>query len=513
MDNEQLDELLGLKPKYDIPPAARRALVRIGVIAKPEGGFASQALAGQPAALVVAAIKGTKGPLVSRWAHILLRRTLASRLNPPRGVDPVDFAAMRAALLNRIGESDIARALVQDVDSSEYDLALTNAAFDAYLASGDLMGMCPVAQLQPTIRNDGEWLLTRAVCEAYSGDTRDAQKRIGRILNSGKVPEIDVRLAQRYAGAAGKAEQAVNIEWGKVRTLDLWRYSLSRALGEDLPEKLRSGAPWTYDADDATMPEVPILQRVAAAPVAAGHGVLSAAAMVSLYSQLYSNDAVDATNKQEAQTLREAYVATDPAARLAAMQQLWGKGGYGERVLTAYAAARLPASKQLAASAGDIIGSMLTAGLDRNAALWAPVVAPGSEGWALLALARPADPAIDSRDVGKFIDNDTSTDKRKSRFLVAGLAGLGRLDAAKTKDYTDRLKIDLDRSSPWSQRIDMAGKYRLPALVALLTGLGMQGRNWDGMTARELFHIVRALKESGLEPDARMIAAEAVFRA
>ena len=72
--------------------------------------------------------------------------------------------------------------------------------------------------------------------------------------------------------------------------------------------------------------------------------------------------------------------------------------------------------------------------------------------------------------------------------------------------------MDLQRQSPWSLRIDRAGELHNGALVALLAGLGMQGTGWDRMTARHLFHIVRALDQAGLNAEARMIAAEAVAR-
>ena len=52
----------------------------------------------------------------------------------------------------------------------------------------------------------------------------------------------------------------------------------------------------------------------------------------------------------------------------------------------------------------------------------------------------------------------------------------------------------------------------LPALVALLAALGMQGDGWDRMTARHLYKIVRSLNAVGLTAEARMIAAEAVAR-
>ena len=79
MDPDELDELLGLKPRFDIPPAAQRSLAEVGVLGPDEGGFVTASLAVQPATLVRAALAGTRGPLVSRWGHILLRRALSSR--------------------------------------------------------------------------------------------------------------------------------------------------------------------------------------------------------------------------------------------------------------------------------------------------------------------------------------------------------------------------------------------------------------------------------------------------
>jgi hypothetical protein len=235
--------------------------------------------------------------------------------------------------------------------------------------------------------------------------------------------------------------------------------------------------------------------------------------MVDLYSQLWSEDAAgDARTR--ATTLREAYVAQDPADRLAAMQELWGAGNdYGRQVLTAYAAARLPVSEALIDDAGPIVGSMLAAGLDRNAIRWGTAVPEGSLAWALLALAQPQRRTqVGSGAVNSFLDDDGSEEQRKSKFLVAGLGGLGRLDAGSLSSLSRQLDLNLDRESAWSRKIDRAAELNNPALVALLAGLGMQGSGWDKMTARHLYHIVRALDRVGLNAEARMIAAEAVAR-
>jgi hypothetical protein len=513
MDPDEVDELLGIKPKFDIPPAARRAVREIGVIAEGEGGFPVGSLDDQPPQLIRAALAANRGPLVSRWGHILLRRALASRLDAPRGMDPVAFAALRAALLNRLGEGNAARALVQDVDSANYNTALANAAFDAYLMTGDVLGMCPVARLKSTLREDGEWNMVRAICAAYAGEARQAERELQRILYYGEAPRIDALLAQRYAGAAGEGRRAVNVEWNDVDELTPWRFALSRALGVELPAGLRDDAGIRYDIGDVLIPAVPLQERVAAADRAAARGVISSAAMVDLYSQLWAEE-IAGDERARAVTLREAYVAQDAAARLGAMRELWGDGtDYGRQVLTAYAAARLPVDEALIADAPRIVASMLAAGLDRNAMRWGQAVPEGSEAWALLALAQPdRRTQVSSGAVQDFMDEDGSVDQRKSRFLVAGLAGLGRLEMDTATNLASRLGVNLTRASVWSQRIDRAAELGNPTLVALLAGLGMQGDGWDKMTARHLFHIVRSLRQVGLENEARMIAAEAVAR-
>ncbi len=515
MEEDELNEVFGLRPRFDIPAAARRAVAEVGVLSQAEGGFPAASLANQPARLVQAALVASDGPIVSRWGHILMRRALASRLDAPAGLNPVQFAALRARALNAMGEGTVARALVQDVDGSSYNRALTDAAFDAYLATGDVLGMCPAARLHPQLREDGEWELLQAICAAYLGDNRGAERRLSRALGTGVAPEIDVRLAQRYAGAAGQGGRAVEIEWDEVEELTPWRFALARAVGEDIPPALRDGAPAWTDRSDVLIPATPLLARVASADAAGGRGILSSAAMVDLYSQLWASDAYSREEKTDAGLLRDAYTAPAVADRLAAIVQLWQRDSdsYGRLVLTAYAAARLPVDEDIGESAAPLIASMLAAGLDQNALLWSNAVEEGSEAWALLAIAQPqGSDTVDESDVRNFMDDDGSAGQRKSAFLVAGLAGLGRLSSNNITELGNDLGVNYTRSSAWSEKIGQAAQVENPALVVLLAGLGMQGASWDQMTPRHLYHIVSALNRVGLSAEARMIAAEAVAR-
>lgn len=513
---DEIDRALGLKPRFDIPPAARRSMERVGVLAQSEGGLPAQALANQPASLVRAALEGTKGQLVSRWGHIMLRRALVSRLAAPDGMDPAEFAALRAQTLNQLGEYEAARALVQDVDTGNWSEPMLEAALDAYVGTADILGACPAVRLGAFEREDGQWRLWQSICLAYAGEGVRAGRDLSRALRNDVAAPIDVLLAQRYAGAASRGGRAVNLEWEEVEGLTPWRFALANALGAEIPGNLRENAGTYYDLITARAPMKSAPEKLAGAKEAARLGILSSRNFVDLYGQAYAQSGRDSEIGITASRLRDAFSAPSPEARMTAIRNIWGEGDavdYADQILTAYASARLPAQDELAENAGPLIGSMLAAGLDRDALSWGPIVNEGSEGWALLVLAQPTrDSPVNTGAVEAFIDDDDSADQRRSAFLVAGLAGLGRLDDSARDSLAGTLSIDLGRESNWSRLISRSAEVDNPALVALLAGLGMQGSGWDKMTPRHLYHIVRSLDRVGLSAEARMIAAEAVAR-
>ena len=514
---DQLDQVLGLNGRSNVPGLARRSLDRTGIIDESEGGLPADSLSMQDASLVRAAIAGNDGELVSRWGHILLRRALASRLAAPVGMDPADFAAMRAALLVRMGEAEAARALVQDVDTGAYTQSLTNAAFDAYVATGDFTGICPVMASAGSDRKDPPWQVAGYICDAFRGDPAGALSKLDRAGYRALMPKIDLLLAQKYVGAAGKGARAVTIEWSGINEITPWRYGLALADGVQPPAKLMADASPYYSWIGATAPMLGLTARADMSDTAGAAGILSSAAMVDLYGQIYADGDLSGEWPDRADKLRSAYAAPALADRLAAMQALWNEDDdpetrYARRVLTAYAAARYPAEQGTGDAAGDLIASMLAAGLDANAARWSGVVREGSPGWALLALSAPSGQQVGSGAIATFSGSDRSDKQRKSAFLVAGLAGLGRISLETANSEAGRLGVSLGGETRWTRIIDRAAQVHNPELVALLAGVGMQGDSWAKMTPRFLFHIVSALRQAGLEPEARMIAAEAVAR-
>jgi hypothetical protein len=525
LDPALLEKLIqSAHPKFDIPPAGQRSTDIVGVIAESDGGFPVASTHYLNGPFVEAVVTKTRGRFVSRWGHILARRALVSRLATPVGMNGADWAAIRAQLLLRMGEADAARAVVQSVDSGNFTRGLEDAAMASFLATADPVGLCPITALTAAGRPGWDWELSRAICSAFSDQGSSAMAQLDRALRRGTGTKIDILLAQKFAGAATNARRAVKIEWDDVDALTPWSIGMSFATGLEPPEALRSKAGPTYALLAARAPMLPLASRAAAADVAAGRGMLSATAMVDLYSQLYALRGADGTSAdpdewmRRAETLRTAYVAPEAGARLDAIRALWGDGSNPDRaysglVLTSFAAARMIPNEGMADSAPSLIASMLTAGLDRNALKWAPFLPVGSEGWGLVVLANPGRAnAVGSEGLGAFSDDDDSEDSLRSKFLLAGLMGLDRVDAAAGRDFAGKLNIDLNRQTRWTRAISDAAASGNPALVSMLAAFGMQGERWDRMTPLHLYHIVSALHRVGLDAEARMIAAEAVSR-
>jgi hypothetical protein len=513
MTPEDFEALLTDHKGNDIPPGARRSLARLGLIDESEGGIDPGSFATQNPRLVTLALEANRGRMVSRWGHILVRRALASRLPAPRDMEPQAFLARRVALLLRMGETDAARAVLQDIDSGNYTPAIDGIALDVYLGAGDLTGICPAMPTQGAERDDAPWRLAKSICNAYRGNSAAAMAQLKREQRKGDLASIDYLLAQKYAGAAGSSRRAVTIEWEGVDELTPWRFGLSNATGLEPPEALMARGGTRYRYQTVLSPAASLARRAAAADLAAGTGVLSSAAMVDLYGQLYADPEAEGKWAEAAEALRNAYVAPTMDARLSAIDTLWGGGEgngarYGRQVLTAYAAARLAPGSASGEQAAKLIASMLAAGLDANAVRWSGSVEAGDEGWALLALASQAEPALDTAALDRFAE----AEPRKAALLIAGLAALGRIEPSVAGEYSDRMNLKLAEATRWTSTIDSTSRNRDVATTVLLAGFGMQGSSWQQMTPRALFHIVAALSRVGLRDEARMIAAEAVAR-
>ena len=496
-------------PRYVLPSFARRSLTAVGA----DDDFARDAFGGADGRYVERLMRYLSAPLPSRWLSIGLRRLLVAQVNTPARVDGADFAAERAWLLLRMGESVSARAVAQAVDTDNVTPKLRAVWMQAALATADPAGLCPLADGA----GDSErgWIVARAMCAGLTGAAR-TQPLVADIRRRRVASGIDLQLAQKVMGAGLNSRQAVTIEWAPVVQLTAWRFGLATATGVAVPDELYATVGAQVRGWQALAPAIPLAERAVAADRAAAMGVLSSAAMVDLYAALADGGDAPATLANTAATLRDAYVGNDRATRIAAMVKLWDAAEtpatrYARLVLTARAAARLPAAAN-EPQANRLIASMLTAGLDRTAQRWQGAVPAGSDGWAMLLLADPD--AITQLPAATVTDYAPSgaLAERKRQLFFAGMAGLGRLPGGAVTDLAERLAVPIAAQNAWTRALDRAVEAGQPGTVLLLAAVGMQAGSWANVPPAALYRIVAALRAVGLDGEARMIAAEAIAR-
>jgi hypothetical protein len=144
----------------------------------------------------------------------------------------------------------------------------------------------------------------------------------------------------------------------------------------------------------------------------------------------------------------------------------------------------MPPRQDLAENASTLISSMLTGGYDANAARWSGVVTAmeGKErgrAWAMLALASPRPQVeITADQVAQFREGDETADDFRTKLLVAGLAGLGRIPE-EAGALAGENGVALGRQNRWTRLLERAVERRQQGTVASARG-GRHADRWMG---------------------------------
>lgn len=498
-----------------MPDYARRSLARVGAAGPAEGAMGPAAFGTADGRFLEGLMRRLKAPIASRWVSIALRRALLARVDTPANVNGSDFAAERAWLLVRMGESVAARALVQAVDTEDYTPKMYQAAMQAALATGDPAALCPAVEGGAKQGLERGWVLARAMCAGLAGQPGRARLMIAAARRTRLASAIDLLLAQKIAGTGARGRQAVTIEWDTVDRLSAWRYGLATASGVEIPDALFTGASAAVQGWRALSPTLAAPARARSAEVAAARGILSSAALVDLYAAIDAGDDDSIAEAGIARDLQAAYAGADRQTRMDALKRLWNEPGneegrYARLVLTARAATRLPLDTK-DADIDRLVAAMLSAGLDRAALRWRAQAPRGGDAWAMLTLADPAFASYGYADVSAYAGKDDS-EGLKQRMFFAGLAGLGRMPAAEVERGASALGVAVGRQSSWGRALGRAALARQPGTAVLLAAVGMQTTRWRGVSPEALYRIVLSLRAVGMENEARMIAVEALAR-
>jgi hypothetical protein len=510
---EESDDAAFVLP--DLPAQARRSTAQVGVLAADDGDMGAAAFGASNGPYLSYLLKSVQAPIASRWASISLRRALLSRVDTPAATSGSTFAADRAWLLLRMGEADAARMLIQAVDPDQYDDWSKTIAMQAGLATADPAAICPAAEGHPLAGKDGQWMLSRAICSAFSGETSLAGALVDQAQDSGRARGIDALLAEKVVGAASNARRSVKIEWENVDRLTAWRFGLATATALKIPDPLLATAGPQLRAWRARAPLLPVQDRTADVEYATAMGVFSSAALVDHYGQLaeLAEQSGNAAPPQ-VEAVSNAFGAANDAERANAISALWSTPDQNEQLAYARLVAMARAAAMVAPAASvdldPLVAAMLSAGLDVQAARWQKQADEGGLAWGILAVGSPAKPgSISASSVSGF---DAGRTEKRAQFLLAGLAGLGRLSPDLASSLAEDMDVPLGRVTRWTKAIDRAAKARQPGTVAVLAALGLQSDDWNGVSAANLYHVIAAYRAVGMEAEARMIAAEAVTR-
>jgi len=507
----------------EMPSHARRDPWVVGRIDATAAGLGPEPWGTASGTFLSSLMRRMDTPIASRWAHIALRNAMLAKARAPRGVNPVDWVAERAWLLLRLGEADAARLIVADVDSDRFTPKMVQVGVQSALANGDPPALCPI---EPGIRkyDPRVYALVSAMCASLSGEPESAAAQIDDARRHGRIGGIDLTLAEKVVGAGADTGRAVNIEWDPVDQLTAWRFGLASATGMKMPDRLINAASPQLRAFQARSPLFSAADRLKSAEIATGLGVFSSQSMIDLYSAIY--DATDPGDlpQTDAWQVRQAFVGKDRDARIAAIRRLLDGAKdplphEARRALVGRAASLIAPDPGLKADAPDLIAAMLAAGYDHAAARWIGVVHrmdgdAADRSWAMLALSAPDPRGLDlsgSRIAG-FIGRDKSAGKVRSALLLAGLAGLGRIDSNTAESLNRRFTLGIGRQSSWTRMIDAAAGRGQAGSVLVLMGTGFQTPNFIDVPGSQLYHSVLGLIRTRQDFTARMIAAEALAR-
>ena len=520
-----VEELLQAEPvpQIEYPQRARRDLRVAGTLDPNTLGLGGRPWGAASGKALQILMRRMDTPLASRWAHIGLRNALLAAAPNPADVHPADWAAERAWLLLRMGEADAARLLIASVDSDRFTPKMRQVALQSALASGDPSAMCPLetglSRVEPRIAP-----LVTAICASLSGESERAAADIEAARRRGRLSPIDIALADKVVGAGAETARAVTIEWEPVEELNSWRYGLATSTGMLPPERLVNSSSLQTQAWLARSPMFPATQRLPMARTAAALGVFSTQSLVDLYAASFDATDPDALGETEAWQLRLAYIGKDVDARLSAMRTIWGNAQspldrVAARVLLARAARHVSPNADLQSDAPDLVASLFAGGFDGEATRWGAILGdmddePGDAVWSMLAVGSPdgRSPGINASRIEDFADRDQSANRQRTALLVAALAGLGRIDPSMAGQLNREYKLGLGGETGWTRMIDEAMRRRQTGTSILLTASALQGLQFEDVQAIYLFHAVNALRRTGQDYLARMIAAEALAR-
>lgn len=457
----------------------------------------------------------------------LARRVLASAASAPEDGDPA-LAGQRVATLVALGDLNAAAEIGRRTPRLETQEPIARAAADAALWLGDGARACAIQETLQAGRTEAWWLRLRAYCELRARNARAAQVTFDLWREAVDTPDgFAVLFSQALAGEGqGPFDASDGLTYALSRRLEVQprqgavpHRPLVAALaadGSDLAAVQRAWRLGLVDVETARSAylAVPLPPAAATPAEAASPDALAQPAPAPL---------IEARPGAlgEANLYRVAHETTDPDLRRRALVALLARAENAEAftALARLAAPELAAvARQVPAGADPAVLAMAAAAAheaEAARALFSRVVR-SEGGWdaTRFALMEAVIAAADARQGGSTLDRLVERGAAGSAEAQGAALLLSALGARMTPEARVQFAaFDVPRPRTTPARLtalSLAGQEGRAGEAALLA-LSIIRQQPDGITLADRAAIVSALRQAGLEADARAIALEGLL--
>ncbi len=514
----------------------------VGTLGEEDGGFGPNLWEGSERAQIESLLPRLPAATRSPAMHDLTRRLLLSAaLVPQGGAIAPSLLGLRLERLAASGDAAAVQDLLRVTPAGLDDPLVARVDADGRLLAGDTSGACTRIEAEVAAgRTHAYWLKGLAFCRAINGEIASARLAADLLRELGETG--DDTFFTLIAALAGDESARVD----SLIDPNPLHLAMLRAARLDIPADAVPGAGPGILRAIATAPNAELTVRLLAAEQAEAVGALDPAALAQIYASIeFSTDdltnaisiaSADNSARANALLYQVGQIQTVPAARAEAMSAAWsvarGNGGFLTAARVNHAALLgFTPTPELAWFAEDAGLALVAAGEVESARLWFDLAREGAVQdrpetakarhnlWPLLQIARLEQPIAWSPDAvlpwwkGQF-DLPEARRQERANLLYTLFEALGY--SVKKEDWMALLEGPLTVSAympapaVW-QGLKLAaaeGRVGETILYALLV-LGETGpADANPVT---LLTVIGALRQIGLEGDARAIALEAML--
>jgi len=253
----------------------------VGLLTEEDGGFGTDMWTGSSRAFIEGLLPRLPVQTLSPVMQDLTRRLLLSEARVPVGA-PIapSLLGLRVERLSASGQTDLVTDLLRLAPSRLQDIALARAEVESMLLSENHAGACTNIEALLRDSDDPYWLKGLTFCKALSGENAAAQLGVSLLQEQGGGG--DVSFFELIASLVGDSKNAPS----SLIDPSPLHLAMLRAARLDVPDDAVPGARPAILRSIATSPNAPLATRLLAAERAEAAGALSSDALAEIYASV-----------------------------------------------------------------------------------------------------------------------------------------------------------------------------------------------------------------------------------